>query len=64
MVTSVAHREYRMHVADRLMELGNLVAVSLVFGQLLIKEKFSMEVFLLGSFVTILCYIISYLITR
>lgn len=44
------------------MDLGNFVAVALVFGQFIGEKQFSEILFVNGVVLTLSCYIISYLI--
>ncbi len=46
------------------MELGNLVATALVFGQFISSREFSLEAFILGMIFTGATYFISYEISR
>jgi len=55
-------REFRSHLSEKLMDLGNLVIVAMTIGQFVEKKQFSILVFISGIILTILCYIISYVI--
>lgn len=54
--------QFRARLSEKLMELGNLVIVLLVFGQMVSGKEFSLPVFLVGVFITIFCYTIAYVI--
>lgn len=56
-------REFRIRLSEKLMDLGNLVAAALVVGQFVSKKEFSINQFIIGLFVMILCYVISYTIS-
>lgn len=53
---------FSIRLSEKLMDLGNFVAVGLVIGQFVSGKGFSTEQFLAGIFLTILCYIIGYVI--
>jgi len=44
------------------MELGNLVAIALVFGQFLDDRPFSLQIFIGGVVIVLLFYLASYII--
>ncbi|MEK7165368.1 MAG: hypothetical protein AAB874_00990 [Patescibacteria group bacterium] len=54
--------KFRVQLSDKLMDLGNYSAIGLVFAQLLPGVKFSQSAFLLGVILTLVCYVIGYLI--
>lgn len=56
-------KSYRSRLSEKLMDLGNLVAIALVFRQFLTKEReFSPQIFTSGIIVAVICYTVSYLI--
>jgi len=46
------------------MDLGNLVAAALVFGQFVSGKEFSIVIFASGFILMAACYIISYVVDR
>lgn len=54
---------YRKQLSEKLMDLGNLTLVALVFGQLVSGQAISLLALILGLVVYVLCYTISYLIS-
>ena len=58
------HIKFRNQFSEKMMELGNIVAGSLIFGQFLYNKEFSLLIFTLGLILTIIYYIISYLIIK
>lgn len=55
--------QFRARLSEKLMELGNLVVITLAFGQFLGNKEFSAVVFFWGVILAIICYIISYVIS-
>jgi len=55
--------EFRSLLSDKLMDLGNLVAATLVFGQFLTGKEFSAIVFIAGVVLMVACYIASYILS-
>jgi hypothetical protein len=55
--------EFRSLLSDKLMDLGNLVAATLVFGQFLTGKEFSVVVFIAGIILMTACYIGSYILS-
>lgn len=55
--------EFRSNLSEKLMDLGNLTAVALVLGQFIAQKDFSIAIFFWGLILTILCYVISYLVS-
>lgn len=58
----VFRKAFRARFSEKLMELGNLVAVALVFGQFITDRPFSLPVFAIGIALTLLIYTFSYII--
>ena len=56
--------KFRTQLSEKIMELGNLIAVALIFGQFLSGKSFSLPVFLSGILLTLTCYIIAYIISK
>lgn len=56
--------QFRARFSEKLMELGNLIAIALVFGQFISGRGFDWQVFLAGLILAFLCYIASYMISR
>jgi len=52
--------QFRSNLSEKLMDLGNLIAVSLIFGQFVNGKEFSIRLFLFGLVLTVFCYIISF----
>ncbi len=53
--------KYRQKLSEKLMDLGNYVAVGLVIGQF-VEGKFSVERLVAGIIGTLSCYFVSYLL--
>lgn len=43
------------------MDLGNFVAVGLVFGQFVSNQRFSVIALILGILISLACYLLAYL---
>ena len=56
-------QEFRSKFSEKLMDLGNLVAAALVFGQFISGNEFLWITFASGMLLATLCYTISYLIS-
>ena len=56
--------KFRERLSEKLMDLGNYVAIGLVFGQFVSDKPFSLPIFILGIAITLTCYLFSYLINR
>lgn len=56
-------QSFRNRLSERLMELGNLISIVLVFGQFLSGKEFSATVFVIGISLTFTCYVISYFVS-
>ena len=54
--------EFRLQLSEKLMDLGNLVAAALVFGQFISGKEFSIMLFSIGIILMSACYIISYIV--
>ena len=55
---------FRARLSEKLMDLGNFIAIGMVIGQFVSGKAFSTEQFLAGIFLTILCYIIGFVISN
>lgn len=56
--------EFRKRFSEKLMDLGNLAAGAFIFGQFLSDTGFSLTFLLIGIFLIVSCYIISWLISK
>lgn len=56
-------QNFRNRLSEKLMELGNLILVTLVFGQFLSGKGFSLQAFITGIILTFTCYVISYFVS-
>lgn len=56
--------QFRARLSEKLMDLGNYVAVGLVIAQFVSGSQFDLNRFLVGMIVTGLCYVISYIISK
>lgn len=45
------------------MDLGNFIAIAMVFGQFVSGKQISMEVLIAGVAIAIICYVISYVLS-
>lgn len=54
---------FRIQLSDKLMDLGNYVAIGLVFGQF-VTSTFSVDVFIIGFAFTLICYIMGYILIK
>jgi hypothetical protein len=54
--------EFRSKFSEKLMDLGNLVAAALVFGQFIAGKEFSMTLFVIGIILMIALYVASYIV--
>lgn len=52
---------FRSQFAEKLMDLGNIIAAAFVFSQFLSDKKFSLHLFTLGFILTIISYTLSIL---
>jgi len=55
---------FRSLFAEKLMDLGNIVATAFVFSQFISEKQFSLQLFTLGLIIAIISYIISYSVIR
>jgi hypothetical protein len=60
---SYSKKAFRSLFAEKLMELGNIIAAAFVFSQFLSEKEFSTQLFTLGLILTTIMYIISYKIS-
>ena len=56
--------QFRARFSEKLMELGNLIAITMVIGQFVASKEFSIPIISVGAIITILCYIIAYLVSK
>lgn len=56
--------QFSVLLSEKLMDLGNLIALALVFGQFISNKGFDWQVFLAGLVLVFLCYIASYVLSR
>ena len=59
MKSLVLNRKNALFLADKLADLANIIAASLVFGQFLLEEKFSIFIFITGILLTFIFYLIA-----
>ncbi len=64
MAKSKISSKFKDQLSEKLMDLGNFVAIALVFGQLVSGMKVSIELMVFGILITAICYYVSYLISR
>jgi len=57
-------KDYRKLLADKIMDLGNLILGGLTLGQFISGNKFSLELFLTGFILMIICYAVSFLLSN
>lgn len=55
---------FRLLFAEKIMDLGNIVATAFVFSQFISEKQFSLQLFTLGFIITIISYVISYLVIK
>lgn len=55
---------FRSQFAEKLMDLGNIIAAAFVFSQFLTEKKFPFYLFTLGFILTIISYIASYIVSE
>ena len=58
----VFRKQFRSRLSEKLMDLGNLVAIALVFGQFISDKQFSTSLLAVGIAATIIFYIASYIV--
>lgn len=56
--------QFRARLSDKLMDLGNLVIAGLIIGQFVSGKEFSVNLFATGAIIALLCYLISYIISK
>jgi hypothetical protein len=56
-------REFRSHLSEKLMDLGNLVGAGLIIGQFVNSKEISITLLLIGFVIMGLCYIISFIVS-
>lgn len=54
--------QFRSRLSEKLMDLGNLIIIAMTFGQFVSGVEFSLPIFLTGVIISILCYIIAYIV--
>ncbi|EKD94300.1 MAG: hypothetical protein ACD_26C00132G0001 [uncultured bacterium] len=57
-------KAFRLLFAEKLMDLGNIVATAFVFSQFISEKQFSLQLFTLGFIIAIISYVISYLVIK
>ncbi len=55
--------QFRSRLSEKLMELGNLIAIALVIGQFVSGKEFSLALFFVGLALMVGCYIMSYVVS-
>ncbi|EKE14193.1 MAG: hypothetical protein ACD_12C00635G0003 [uncultured bacterium] len=55
---------FRSLFAEKLMDLGNIIATALIFSQFLSEKQFSIKLFTLGLIMAIISYVISYVVSE
>jgi len=55
---------FRSLFAEKLMDLGNIIAAAFVFSQFLSDNQFSFYLFTLGFMIALISYVISYLVIK
>lgn len=56
-------QNFRNRLSEKFMELGNLILITLVFGQFLSGKGFSLQAFITGMTLSTACYITSYFVS-
>lgn len=56
-------KAFRSRLSEKLMELGNLIAISMIVGQFVSQKEILVSALIVGFILTILCYTLSYLIS-
>lgn len=56
--------QFRKQLSEKLMDLGNLIAAALVFGQFISNKEFSIILLVIGIIGMSLCYLASFLISK
>jgi len=56
--------EFAKLLSDKLMDLGNLAAIALVFGQFISGQPINIGTLTFGLIFIILCYIVSYRLNK
>jgi len=59
-----SNKSFRLLFAEKLMDLGNIVATAFVFSQFISEKQFSLKLFTLGLIIAIISYIISYKVIK
>ena len=54
---------FRSRLSEKLMDLGNLIAIALVIGQFVSGQEFSLALFIVGLALMFGCYIMSYVVS-
>jgi len=57
-------KTFRTKFAEKMMDLGNIIATALIFSQFLSEKQFSLRLFTLGLILTTISYVISYIISE
>ena len=56
--------DFRLVLAEKIMDLGNLTIAALALGQLLSGKEFSAVIFSTGILLMVLCYIVSFTVSQ
>ena len=62
MTNKESKKLFRSLFAEKLMDLGNIVATAFVFSQFISEKQFSLQMFTLGLIIAIISYVVSYLV--
>ena len=56
--------DFRLVLAEKIMDLGNLTIAALALGQFLSGKEFSAVIFSTGILLMVLCYIVSFTVSQ
>lgn len=56
--------KFRINLSEKVMDLGNLAFVALVIGQFIGGKELSLALLISGVVFMLMCYIISYIVSR
>lgn len=57
-------KEFRARFSEKLLDLGNIAAGAMIFGQFISGNELSVKLIIVGFVLTIVSYIISYIISE
>jgi hypothetical protein len=57
-------KTFRIKFAEKMMDLGNIIATALIFSQFLSEKQFSLRLFTFGLILTTISYIVSYIVSE